>query len=165
MTLVTDIFNYIFAILFTIEAVIKIIALKKSYFKNGWNLFDFIIVLGTIIGIVVTRFANLNVGSSATIIRSFRIFRVFRLIKRAKALKLMFNTLVATLPAMANIGGLLILFLFMYSILGVNLLAEVKINGALHDNAGFHSFFIAFITLLRISTGEAWHDILRSVAR
>ena len=162
---VTDILNYVFATVFTIEAIIKICALGKAYFKEGWNVFDFIIVLGTFLGIAVTEFANISVGSSATIIRAFRIFRVFRLIKRAKSLKLMFNTLVATLPAMANVGGLLALFLFMYSILGVNLMAEVKINGALHENAGFHNFFIAFITLLRISTGEAWHDLLSALAR
>jgi hypothetical protein len=124
--IVTDILNYVFAGLFTLEAIIKIIALKKAYFKDGWNLFDFIIVIGTFAGIVVTEVIGLNVGSSTSIIRAFRIFRVFRLIKRAKALKLMFNTIVATLPAMANVGGLLALFLFMFSILGVNLMSEVK---------------------------------------
>ena len=56
-------------------------------------------------------------------IRSFRILRIFRLIKRAKSLKLMINTIIVTLPAMANIGGLLALLLFVYAILGIMLFA------------------------------------------
>jgi len=162
---ITEIINYIFAGIFTVEAIIKISGLGKHYFKDRWNLFDFIVVLGTAAGIAISHLTTVAVGSSATIIRSFRIFRVFRLIKRARSLKLMFNTLVATLPAMANVGGLLALFLFLYSVLGVNLFASVKLEAPLHDNANFQTFWYAFLTLLRVSTGENWHEILNAVTR
>jgi hypothetical protein len=49
-----DIFNYIFAGIFGVEAIIKLIALKANYFIDGWNVFDFIIVCGTFIGIILT---------------------------------------------------------------------------------------------------------------
>lgn len=52
--------------------------------------------------------------------------RVFRLIKRAKSLKIIFETFVVTIPALANVGGLLMLMLYLYSILGVSLFATVK---------------------------------------
>ena len=42
-----EIINYIFSVIFTIEAIIKLIALKKKYFKEMWNIFDFIVVIGT----------------------------------------------------------------------------------------------------------------------
>ena len=44
---VVEILNYIFMIIFTIEAIIKLIAMRSKYFKDGWNVFDFIIVLGS----------------------------------------------------------------------------------------------------------------------
>ena len=54
MKFVLDIFNYIFAGIFTIEAIIKLIAFGKRYFKDGWNVFDFIIVIGTFVGLIVS---------------------------------------------------------------------------------------------------------------
>jgi hypothetical protein len=59
---VTEKLNYFFSAVFTLEAAIKIVALKGNYFKEGWNLFDFVIVIGTIIGIVVGQVSNVNVG-------------------------------------------------------------------------------------------------------
>jgi hypothetical protein len=50
--------NYIFAFIFTVEAVIKIIALSKTYFLDGWNVFDFVIVVGTLLGVVLTTMSN-----------------------------------------------------------------------------------------------------------
>jgi len=73
-----------------------------------------------------------------------------------------FNTFIITLPAMANVGGLLFLLLYLYSILGVQLFAEVKIEGNLPENLSFQSFSRAFLTLFVVSTGDGWTDILRS---
>lgn len=123
---VTEIFNYFFAFIFTTEAAIKLIGLGSFYFKDGWNIFDFTVVIATIVGIVVSAASDIEVGATATIIRAFRIFRVFRLVKRAKSLRVIFNTLVSTLPAMVNVGGLLMLFLYLFAILSINLFATVK---------------------------------------
>lgn len=69
-----------------------------------------------------------NIGSTTSIIRTFRIVRVLRLIRKAKSLRMMFSTFFQTLPALANIGGLLSLVLFLYSILGMNLFSYVKVG-------------------------------------
>ena len=127
VTDLTEGLNYMFAGIFTMEAMIKIFAHGKTYFKDGWNLFDFVIVIGTFVGIIISQTTTVEVGPSTTIVRSFRIFRVFRLVKRAKSLKLMFTTFIVTLPALANVGGLLMLLLYLYSILGMYLFSEVKI--------------------------------------
>ena len=70
-----------------------------------------------------------------------------------------------TLPALANVGGLLILFLYIYSIMGVFLFAEVKIEAPLHDNVNFENVAIALLTLFRIATGENWHELLHGLTR
>jgi hypothetical protein len=76
--------------LFTIEAGLKIIALGKDYFHSGWNIFDFFIVTGTILAIIISATTSISVGPQATIIRAFRIGRIFRLVKKAKSLKMVF---------------------------------------------------------------------------
>ena len=83
---VLEILNYIFTVIYTIEMFIKIIALGKGYFKDGWCLFDFVIVLSAWIGILLFAVFKIDVGSISTIIRSFRIARVLKLIKTAKNL-------------------------------------------------------------------------------
>lgn len=161
----TEILNYIFAVIFTLEAIIKIIGLGKSYFKEKWNVFDFVIVVGTFAGIMVSSLSQVAVGPQATVMRSFRIFRIFRIIKRAKSLNLMFNTFLVSLPAMQNVGFLLVIFLYIYSILGIFLFSEVKLSYPLHDYLNFQSFHSAFLLLLRASTGEGWHEILHSLTK
>ena len=76
-------------------------------------------------------------GAQSTIIRSFKIARVLYFIKRNKALRSLIQVFLLSLPAMVNICGLLLLIILIYAILGVNLFAEVKLNGALTYNSNF----------------------------
>lgn len=116
----TEDINFIFTGVFALEAVIKISALgPRKYLKDSWNVFDFGILIGSIISIVLYYAAGVKIKSAVMIVRSFRILRVVRLIKRAKSLSLIFNTFIVSLPALLNIGGLLLLLLYIYSILGV----------------------------------------------
>jgi hypothetical protein len=79
-----DIINYVFAIIFTVEFILKLIALGfKNYFSVAWNVFDFLVVMLTIVSIFLTFFAEADFGASTTLIRSFRIGRVLRLVSKA----------------------------------------------------------------------------------
>ena len=111
--------NYFFTAIFALEAVIKIIALGKIYFKDGWNIFDFIIVVISIVSVLISKNTSFNLGGATTIVRTFRVARIFRLVKRAKSLKLVFNTFIISIPALANVGSLLLLLLYLYAVLGV----------------------------------------------
>ena len=153
---VTDNLNYVFTGIFALESIIKLLGLGRAYFTDNWNIFDFTVVIGSIASIFLTLNTSFSLGGATTIIRAFRITRIFRLVKRAKNLRLVFNTFIFTLPALANVGGLLLLLLYLYSIIGVYLFAEVKRSGLLADNLNFESFSRAFITLFVISTGDAW---------
>jgi len=87
---VLEILNYIFTVIYTIEMIVKMTAFGKAYFKDGWCLFDFIIVLSAWIGLILLKVFLIDVGSISTIIRSFRIARVLKLIKTAKNLQQIF---------------------------------------------------------------------------
>ena len=131
---------------------------------NLWNCFDFTIVVGTMVGLIFQWTTSGNAGSSvatiAMIIRTFRICRIVRLIKRAKSLRILFNTLILTLPGLANVGSLLFLFLFIYSIMGVQIFAKTKLHGMVDEHANFQNLATAFLTLVRCSTGEAWNYLM-----
>jgi hypothetical protein len=79
---VTKIINYIFSAIFLIEAIIKIIGLGKRYFKNKWNIFDLLISIGAIVGIILDKVANISGVSSTTALRSFRVMRILKLFRR-----------------------------------------------------------------------------------
>lgn len=110
-----------------IEAILKLLALRSFYFKDSWNVFDFLIVIGTFASILLTELTEFNIGAATTFIRAFRIARILRLVKKAKSLRIIFETFIITIPALSNVGGLLMLFLYMYSVLGVFLFAEVEL--------------------------------------
>ena len=80
-------------------------------------------------------------------------------------MQIIFTTFLVTLPALANVGGLLLLLLYIYSVLGTFLFAEVMIDSPLHDNLNFKNFITSFLTLIRISTGEAWHEVMYACTR
>ena len=82
-----EVINYTFMIIFTIEAVVKIIAQRSLYFKDSWNLFDFTVVFFTIV-ILGINWAGVgeNLEILGTILRTLRIGRVFRLIKKQEKL-------------------------------------------------------------------------------
>lgn len=122
-------------------------------------------MLGSIASVFISIMTSLNIGGATTIVRTFKIMRVLRLIKRAKSLKVVFNTFIFTLPALVNIGSLLLLLLYLYSILGVYFFGVIKLNDSLKPNLNFQNFFNAFVTLFAVATGDNWGGVVISVAR
>jgi hypothetical protein len=75
---------------------------------------------------------------------------------------MIFNTFVITLHSLVNIGGLLVLIIYMYSVLGMYLFGGVKRNGIINDYINFENFFNAFITLFTVTTGDSWNVTQKS---
>lgn len=123
-----DFINYGFAGIFALEALLKLTAFGPSvYYRDTGNIFDFIIVVTSIVSSIISVTLKLDFGASTTFVRALRMTRIFKFIKEAKGIKVIFDTLIITIPAITNIGGLLLLILFMFSVLGVFLFAEVKL--------------------------------------
>ena len=77
-----------------------------------------------------------------------------------KELQKIVNTFILAIPELANVGSLLILFIYLYSVLGVFLFAHVKFGESLNKDANFRDFPTAALTLFRIVTGEAWNELM-----
>ena len=147
--------NYIFTGIFSTEAILKIAAYYPArYFSSGWNIFDFLIVVTSIVGSI------LGTGSGSSAFRAMRICRVFRMVKKWRALNTLFQTLVMTIPALINIALLLSLMFFTYAILGIQIFGRIAYGEALSRHANFKDFGSALLTLLRVLTGEGWHEIM-----
>jgi voltage-dependent calcium channel L type alpha-1D len=159
--------NYFFTAVFTIEAFIKLIAFSpRGYFYQGWNVFDFTIVLISYITLIIGQMSGSNLGpKQSTVARAFRIGRIFRLVTKAKFLRVIFNTIIFTIPSLANVGALMMLLLFIFSILGVQIFATVQLQTVLNEHANFQNFGIALLTLIRFQTGEGWNDVMKDLAR
>ena len=162
-TATIEMLNLMLSVIFTIEVILKVTALGKLYFRDGWNKFDFAIVLGSNIGLSIGSITGNNTEPYTSIIRLARICRLFRLIKSVKQLRTLFNTMVVSLPSIANIGTLLFLLLFIYAVVGVQLFSFIPENEDLSEQASFRSFSSALLLLLRFSTGENWNGFMRSI--
>lgn len=113
--------------IYTFEMIIKLVGFGKEYFRDGWNIFDFLIVISAWLGIFLLQVFAIQVGSISTVIRSFRIARVLKLIKMAKNLQQIFQTFILAINELLNVGALLMLLLFLFAVLGVSLFADVKL--------------------------------------
>ena len=153
--------NTVFNVIFNLEAAVKLIAMGKYYFNESWNNFDFLVVVITDFGLVISQFEiDSSLTTAVTVIRAFRIMRIFRLIKSAKNIKIILDTLINILPQIANVMSLILLLLFIFAALGVNLFSGVIYQDNINEKANFRSFISAIVLLLRCATGENWNLIM-----
>jgi hypothetical protein len=159
--------NYVFAGIYTVEAILKLVALQKNYWLDHWNKFDFTCVIATLIGIILKQPPfNIELGSITQVIRVLRIARLFRLLRFLKELNRLFMCLLISIPKLCYVGTVLFLFLVLFSVLGNQLFATAKFNDNVLDVHGnFWSCYRGFVTLLRASTGEAWNEIMHDLAK
>lgn len=153
--------NHVFTVVFSIEAIIKITGFGFVYFKKFWNLFDFFILICTIIQIVnsMVSFKN-ELILYATVLRVLKLLKMARLLKKGAGFKNIIKTLIVTLPNLANIALLLFLLLIFYAITGMNVFGRVMLHGELSYQANFQTFASSLLTVIRCATGEAWNDIM-----
>ncbi|XP_078079937.1 sodium channel protein type 4 subunit alpha-like [Mustelus asterias] len=154
--------NLVFIVVFTSECVLKIIALRYYYFTIGWNIFDFVVVILSIVGIMLADIIEKYFVSPTLfrVIRLARIGRVLRLIKGAKGIRTLLFALMMSLPALFNIGLLLFLVMFIFSIFGMSNFAYVKKEAAIDDMFNFETFGNSMICLFQITTSAGWDGLL-----
>lgn len=139
--------DYFISIYFLVEIVIKILAQDKifDFFKDKWNVFDFIIVAVTLI--------PLDNSSMAPIARLLRIFRVLRLITARPELKRVIDMLIGAIPSIVDIVLLMFIIFYIYAIIGNYFFIDAQ-SGLWKD------FLVAMLTLFQILTFENWSDIM-----
>uniref|UniRef100_A0A674GZY8 Sodium channel protein n=1 Tax=Taeniopygia guttata TaxID=59729 RepID=A0A674GZY8_TAEGU len=157
--------NFVFVVLFTGECVFKIFSLRYYYFTIGWNIFDFVVVILSIIGMFLAEVIEKYFVSPTLfrVVRLARIGRILRLIKGAKGIRTLLFALMMSLPALFNIGLLLFLVMFIYAIFGMSNFAYVKREDGIDDMFNFETFGNSMICLFQITTSAGWNNLLNPI--
>lgn len=161
---VINILNEFFAAVFTLEAVMKLIAFNWEYFDDNWNRFDFFVVCGTLASILIEAITGTSVRSIAMLVRVFRVTRIIRLVRASKSIRQILLTLYIALPGLSNVASILFLMLFIYATMGVQMFAKVAFSDNIDAHANFQDFLTAVLFLLRAATGEAWDYCMHDLA-
>ena len=133
--------NNFILVCFIVEAAMKIIAVAprfSRYFGNGWNLFDFSVVVFSLVPAT---------GEFAMIARLARLLRVLRLISTLPELRLIVSTLVRSIPGMVHVIILMSVIFYIYAVAGYHLFHQ-------HDPEHWRNLGISLLTLFRIVTLE-----------
>lgn len=133
--------------IFGLEIALKMVALSPRpmrFFRDPWNVFDFIIVVGALLPFV---------SSYALILRLFRLFRVLKLVRALPRLQRLVGALLHSLPSMGYVLVLLLLLFYVYGCAGVFLFGET-------DPARFGTLPKALLSLFQVVTLEDWPDLM-----
>ncbi|XP_035502564.2 voltage-dependent R-type calcium channel subunit alpha-1E isoform X2 [Scophthalmus maximus] len=155
--------NTAFTVLFSVECVLKIMAFGfLNYFRDTWNIFDFITVLGSITEIVVDlQFVD---TFNMSFLKLFRAARLIKLLRQGYTIRILLWTFVQSFKALPYVCLLIAMLFFIYAIIGMQVFGNIKLNEETHINQhnNFKSFSGALMLLFRSATGESWQEIMLS---
>jgi voltage-gated sodium channel len=136
----------IMLVIFTVELSLRLYAFGWRFFRDSWNVFDFIIV-----GISL-----IPATGPFSVLRALRVLRVLRLISAVPAMRRVVSGLLAAVPGMASIGALLGLIIYVAAVMATKLFGTISPEY-------FGDLGTTLFTLFQTMTGEAWPDIAREV--
>ncbi|XP_059136402.1 voltage-dependent R-type calcium channel subunit alpha-1E isoform X2 [Peromyscus eremicus] len=158
--------NIAFTMVFSLECVLKVIAFGfLNYFRDTWNIFDFITVIGSITEIILTDSKLVNTsGFNMSFLKLFRAARLIKLLRQGYTIRILLWTFVQSFKALPYVCLLIAMLFFIYAIIGMQVFGNIKLDEESHINRhnNFRSFFGSLMLLFRSATGEAWQEIMLS---
>ncbi|KAI5726489.1 hypothetical protein M8J76_003596 [Diaphorina citri] len=152
--------NMAFTGSFLLECILKMIAFGiKNFFKDPWNTFDFITVIGSIVDALVQEYQNfINVG----FLRLFRAARLIKLLRQGYTIRILLWTFVQSFKALPYVCLLIGMLFFIYAIIGMQVFGNIALDPetAITRHNNFRSFVQGLMLLFRCATGEAWPNIM-----
>ncbi len=132
---------------FLFEIIVRMAAEKRllNFFRNGWNVFDFIIVVASLVPI--------NDSEMVLVARLLRVFRVLRLVSMIPELRILLAALVKSIPRMGYVALLMFIIFYIYAAIGSFMFSSV-------DPVLWGNISIALLTLFRVATFEDWTDVM-----
>src|SRR5210317_663129 len=135
--------------IFTLELIGKLLVYRFNFFKDGWNVFDFIIVVVSLI----------PASGPFSVLRAFRIFRTLRLLSIVPSMRRIIQAIFISIPGILSVGTIIILIFYISSVLTTNFFGN-----------SFYEWFgtigSSMYTLFQIMTLESWSmGIVRPVMK
>ncbi|XP_065163665.1 voltage-dependent T-type calcium channel subunit alpha-1H isoform X3 [Atheta coriaria] len=175
LTYVVETSNIVFSAIFAVEMLLKVIAEGPfGYVSNGFNVFDGAIVILSAVEIFQKFTGDGQGDSGLSVLRTFRLLRILKLVRFMPNLRRQLFVMLRTMDNVAIFFSLLILFIFIFSILGMNLFgckfcekSEKNHDGKcpnnedeFKDRKNFDSLLWAIVTVFQILTQEDWNMVL-----
>ncbi|XP_068181577.1 dihydropyridine-sensitive L-type skeletal muscle calcium channel subunit alpha-1-like [Antennarius striatus] len=189
VTELSDILNLIFTVLFTVEMILKLMAFKaKGYFGDPWNVFDFIIVIGSVVDVILSEVNTAlassgglyclhgcaetnpmqeiaddeNASVSITFFRLFRVMRLVKLLNRSEGIRNLLWTFIKSFQALPHVALLIVMLFFIYAVIGMQIFGKIALEDGtqINRNNNFQTFPQAVLMLFRCATGEGWQEIM-----
>uniref|UniRef100_A0A6P7GCZ7 Voltage-dependent T-type calcium channel subunit alpha-1G-like n=1 Tax=Diabrotica virgifera virgifera TaxID=50390 RepID=A0A6P7GCZ7_DIAVI len=180
LTHIVEVTNIIFSAIFGVEMLLKIIAEGPfGYISNGFNVFDGIIVVLSAVELFRNCTSDLHTDSGLSVLRTFRLLRILKLVRFMPNLRRQLFVMLRTMDNVAIFFSLLILFIFIFSILGMYLFGGkfcvyVDDYGSTKectcesmdnircrcDRKHFNNILWATVTVFQILTQEDWNIVL-----
>ena len=162
--------------------IIKVMGMGiKDYTSDSFNIFDGTIVFISIIEMIMEKLLDGSLGGGAfSSLRAVRLLRVFKLARSWTSFRDLLAKMIVTLQDIQFFGALMILFLFIFTLLGMELFAyRVKYNNddkeepvgddfegtPYYPRASFNDFFTGFTTIFIVFIGEDWNSVMYDHAR
>lgn len=157
---------------FFAEMVIKMLGLGiKEYAQDDFNLFDCAVVLTSIIDLIIGMIGvDFGGGGAISALRAVRLLRVFKLARSWTSFRELLAKMIITLKDIRNFSVLMLLFMFIYTLLGMELYAyKVIYNNEDKDEVvskppgeyprgNFNTFLSGFTTIFIVFIGEDWNS-------
>lgn len=124
---------------FIIELILKLLIYRKSFFYEAWNIFDFIIIIGSV-GMI---------SSSFSVLRAFRIFRILKVISEFSELRILVSAMLKTIPTMSWALVLLFIIFYIFAVFGNTLYGQLFPES-------FGNLGVTMFTLFQVMTLEGW---------
>jgi len=139
--------DWMITVFFMVELTIRFVGdeNKRRFFYNGWNLFDTLIVVVSLIPIQDSELALIG--------RLVRIFRVLRMVSIIPELRVLLTSLLTALPQLGYVALMMFIIFYIYPAVGATFFATI--NPDLWGDIA-----ISMLTLFRIMTFEDWTDVM-----
>ncbi len=138
-------FDVFILAVFVLEMALKLYLYRLSFFRAGWNVFDFLIVSISLV----------PAGDALTVLRAFRIFRILRLMSIVPQMRRVISALLLSIPGMASIVGILFIIFYVSSVLATQLFGT---HGDPMMQELFGSIGASMYSLFQVMTLEGWSE-------
>lgn len=132
----------VFMGIFMAEMFLKIFALKRTFFKSGWNIFDLSIVV----------ISSLPFMSAFIILRTFRLFRLLKYVGRFSRMSNLIQVFLVLLPSFVSFLAVFAVFFYVFAIIAVNLFGDTF--------AAFENLGRSIFTLVQVFTLDGWASLI-----
>eukprot|EP01022_Parablepharisma_sp_SALTPOND_P017475 TRINITY_DN27_c0_g2_i1.p2 TRINITY_DN27_c0_g2~~TRINITY_DN27_c0_g2_i1.p2 ORF type:complete len:498 (-),score=73.78 TRINITY_DN27_c0_g2_i1:69-1562(-) len=149
--------------IYIIEASLKLLFYGYDYFIDGWNIFDFAIIICIILSTIIAK--STDDETITVLMYAFRATKLLVLFKYIKLLQKMFQVIVLALPSIVSFALLLFIMMYLFAIIGVFLFAGIKRQTFIEGHANFDNFWTAFLLVFRMSTLDGWNDLMHDAMR